>query len=307
MNWKATELSLVDIKYSNKEDGKNLISMRDTYVNNLTSFDLEARCGFRDAEIKDYLRLCRENVLNWTDYEVSKINKIVLEIDSELKKRGLSIPYIDNINLVKTTSLEECGAMAYTRGNAIYVAKFTLNIPEEKLKEIITHELFHILSRSSFSFKQEMYGIIGFIALDKAITLTNFNPRYHFISNPDVGNLCSYIELKDLHEEKHRLMMTTMASSDYHGGPFFSYIQPYFIELNIECDVMTDEENLPLREPIHGKYYQEFIKKVGLNTGYMVNPEEILAENFRMAVLRGIHGVPNPEIIDNIYKVMKKN
>ena len=52
MNWKATELSLVDIKYSNKEDGKNLISMRDTYVNNLTSFDLEARCGFRDAEIR---------------------------------------------------------------------------------------------------------------------------------------------------------------------------------------------------------------------------------------------------------------
>jgi hypothetical protein len=39
----------------------------------------------------------------------------------------------------------------------------------------------------------------------------------------------------------------------------------------------------------------------------MVNPEEILAENFRMAVLGEIDDVPNPEVINNIRKGMIKD
>ena len=304
MNWETTDLSLVNFNYSCREEGKYLISLQDTFINNLTSFDLEARCGFKDATKYDYLLFCRDNVLNWTDEEVSKIKDIILEIDGKFKQRGMAIPFIDNINLVKTTSIEEGGAMAYTRGNTIYVAGHTLNKPEERIREIITHELFHILTRSSFPFKQEMYRCISFTAINKAIDLTILNQRCRFVSNPDVSNLCSYIELKDLHEEKHRLMMTTLARSNYHGGSFFKYIQPYFLELDIECNVMTYEENLPIRESLYGKYYQDFIKKVGLNTGYMVNPEEILAENFRMAVLGEINEIPNPDIINNICRAL---
>ena len=306
MNWETTELSLININYSSREEGKYLISLHDTYINNLTPFDLEARCGFKDATKYDYLLLCRDNVLNWTDDEVSKINVIFMEIDSKFKQHGMAIPYIENINLVKTTSLEEGGAMGYTRGYTIYLAENTLNKPDGSIREIITHELFHVLTRSSLSFKQEMYSIIGFTALDKAVDLTNLNRRSSFVSNPDVSNLCSYIELKDQDEEKHRLMMTTLASCYYHGGSFFKYIQPYFLELDIKCNVMTNEENYPFIEPIYGKYYQEFIRKVGRNTGYMVNPEEILAENFRMAVLGEIDKTPNPEIINNICIAMTR-
>jgi hypothetical protein len=307
MNWETTELSLININFSSKAEGKYLISLQDTFINNLSPFDLEARCDFKDATKYDYLLICRNNVLEWTDENVIQIERILMEIDGQLKRHGMAIPFIDNINLVKTTSKEEGGAMAYTRGNTIYMADYIMNKTEVKIKEILTHELFHILTRSSFTFKQEMYNIIHFTSLDKTCDLTTLNQRCRFVSNPDVGNSCSYIELKDINGKEHRLMMTTLARCNYHGGSLFKYILPYFIELDSEYNVMTYGENLPVRECIYGEYYREFIKKVGQNTGYMVNPEEILAENFRMAVLGEIDEVPDPEIINNIRKSMIKD
>jgi len=307
MNWETTELSLVNFNFSSKEEGKYLISLQDTFINNLSPFDLEARCNFKDATKYDYLLFCRNNVLNWTDENIILIDGLLKEIDGEFKQRGMVIPFIDNINLVKTTSKEEGGAMGYTRGNTIYVADYIMYKPKVKIKEILTHELFHILTRSSFPFKQEMYSIIRFTALDKTIDLTTMNQRCRFVSNPDVSNSCSYIELKDWDGKEHRLLMTTLARSNYHGGSLFKYIQPYFLELDSEHNIMTYGDNLPVRKSIYGEYYKDFIMKVGQNTGYMVNPEEILAENFRMAVLGEIDEVPDPEIINNIRKSMIKD
>ena len=307
MNWETTELSLVNFNFSSKEEGKYLISLQDTFINNLSPFDLEARCNFKDATKYDYLLFCRNNVLNWTDENIILIDGLLKEIDGELKQRGMVIPLIDNINLVKTTSKEEGGAMGYTRGNTIYVADYIMYKPKVKIKEILTHELFHILTRSSFPFKQEMYSIIRFTALDKIIDLTTMNQRCRFVSNPDVSNSCSYIELKDWDGKEHRLLMTTLARSNYHGGSLFKYIQPYFLELDSEHNIMTYGDNLPVRKSIYGEYYKDFIMKVGQNTGYMVNPEEILAENFRIAILGEIDEVPNPEIINNIRNGMTKD
>ena len=307
MNWETTELSLVNFNFSSKEEGKYLISLQDTFINNLSPFDLEARCNFKDATKYDYLLFCRNNVLNWTDENIILIDGLLKEIDGEFKQRGMVIPFIDNINLVKTTSKEEGGAMGYTRGNTIYVADYIMYKPKVKIKEILTHELFHILTRSSFPFKQEMYSIIRFTALEKTIDLTTMNQRCRFVSNPDVSNSCSYIELKDWDGKDHRLLMTTLARSNYHGGSLFKYIQPYFLELDSEHNIMTYGDNLPVRKSIYGEYYKDFIMKVGQNTGYMVNPEEILAENFRIAILGEIDEVPNPEIINNIRKSMIKD
>ena len=307
MNWETTELSLVNFNFSSKEEGKYLISLQDTFINNLSPFDLEARCNFKDATKYDYLLFCRNNVLNWTDENIILIDGLLKEIDGEFKQRGMVIPFIDNINLVKTTSKEEGGAMGYTRGNTIYVADYIMYKPKVKIKEILTHELFHILTRSSFPFKQEMYSIIRFTALDKTIDLTTLNQRCRFVSNPDVSNSCSYIELKDWDGKEHRLLMTTLARSNYHGGSLFKYIQPYFLELDSEYNIMTYGDNLPVRKSIYGEYYKDFIMKVGQNTGYMVNPEEILAENFRIAILGEIDEVPNPEIINNIRNGMTKD
>ena len=56
------------------------------------------------------------------------------------------------------------------------------------------------------------------------------------------------IVINNLTPRPHRLMMTTMASSNYQGGTFFKYSQPYFMELDAECNIMTCEANSQPRD-----------------------------------------------------------
>ena len=97
-NWKTTDFQSVNINYSNKAEGKYLISLRDDFVNGLSPFDLEARCGFKGATIWDYLLLCRDSVLDWAENEISMLEGLFWEIGSELKRHGMAIPSVETIN-----------------------------------------------------------------------------------------------------------------------------------------------------------------------------------------------------------------
>ena len=49
----------------------------------------------------------------------------------------------------------------------------------------------------------------------------------------------------------------------------------------------------------------------GTNTGYVIDPEECMADNFAFAMLYGIEGengkgYPNPEIIQGIIDIMSR-
>jgi hypothetical protein len=48
-----------------------------------------------------------------------------------------------------------------------------------------------------------------------------------------------------------------------------------------------------------------FIEQVGKNTGYIIHPEEILADNFMMLVLE-IKNLPSPEIIEKLRNVLSQ-
>ena len=47
-----------------------------------------------------------------------------------------------------------------------------------------------------------------------------------------------------------------------------------------------------------------FFEQVGMNTGYIIDPEEALAENFVFAI-NSKQGLPNPTITKRIQKIIK--
>src|SRR4029079_1614722 len=72
----------------------------------------------------------------------------------------LGIPLPD-AHLVRTTGKEEGGA-AYPRGNLIALSMHVLNDPKQNLVELISHELFHIISRHDPALRNQLYKAIGF-------------------------------------------------------------------------------------------------------------------------------------------------
>jgi hypothetical protein len=48
-----------------------------------------------------------------------------------------------------------------------------------------------------------------------------------------------------------------------------------------------------------------FFEQVGRNTDYILHPEEIMADNFAFTLI-GSKGLPNPEIIEKVKKILKE-
>lgn len=301
-NWNTCNLEDIFVLINWKDDGRKLIVNRDSYINNLTQLDLDCRCHKRGATLDEYLRLCQNSVLDFSDEETDTITDILHEIGRELKRRGMKLPYVESINIVKTSGKEENNVFGYTRGNTIYISQDTFDNGEGFVEHLLVHELFHVLTRHSPEFKKAMYDIIGYTVEDKYFEYPE-TKLGSFVSNPDVCNQVCHARLRAGFKEYDCITMT-FSQHQYHGGEFHHYYRPCFFPIDENHEFLRDEEGELI---VFGliQVTDSYLEHIGRNTRYCTNPEEALAENFVIAVLGTTEDIPNPEIIDSIRKTMR--
>lgn len=300
--WTSIPFSTVTINFASAAEGRALIAQTDDYVANLTPLDLAMIVGENGATTDDYLSLCREAVCDFTEQEIDLLNEIFAEIGSELDRRGMKVPQIETINLVKTTMREVGGVGPYTRGNCICVDAKTLALDDGMVERVMCHELFHILTRTCNEFKKEAYNLIGFTVLDKRFNLKQYAST-KFVSNPDVDLQCSYIMMPSPEGKSKAYYMCAIAPQDTVCHRLGDCLEPHFLPLDSQFEIETDSEGKPIAIPIH-IMMEEFDKQVGRNTPYLLQPEEILAENFRLAVLGTTLDIPNWDIVEGMRSLM---
>lgn len=301
-NYKKCNLVDINIVFTPKEEAKKLITTRDSYINNLTKLDLDCRCHKRRATLDEYLQLCENSVLDFTEKESLLLTYIIAEVDSELKRRGMMLPFVENINLVKTSGDEENNAVAYTRGNTIYITNEAFKVGDGFAEHMFVHELFHVLTRNCTEFKKAIYKIIGYTVEDKFFDYP-LTALGSFISNPDVCNQVCHAKLKVDGMEFDTIVLTFSRCRSYKGGAFKSYSHPHFFVLDDNHEFKRDE-HYELMVFQGFQMADSYFEHIGRNTRYCINPEEALAENFVIAVLGTQNDLPNPEIIDSIRKTM---
>lgn len=267
----------------------------------MTQQDLNLRCDKRDATLEEYLKRCEESVLDFTEKEEAQVSLLLCEIDSELKRRGMVLPLIEQINLVKTTGKEEIDAYGYTRGNTIYLNQNAFN-NDGFLEHLLVHELFHVLTRNCQEYKKAVYSIIGFNVEDKFFCYPETR-TLHFVSNPDVCNQVCHAKFKVGRGYQNVVVMTDL-SYMYGQGHFHKRFRPFFLPIDENLEFIRDESGeLTFINPTAG--CDEYHEHIGRNTGYTTNPEEALAENFVIAVLGTLRDLPNPEIVDKMRETMR--
>lgn len=175
-NRNTCDLNDINIIFTTIEKGRELISQRDSHIKRLTQMDLDCRCHKRGATLAEYQTLCKESVLEFSEAEQEKVKFLLCEIDSELKRRGMELPFLETIHLVKTTAEEENYAYGYTRGNTIYINQHALG-SDGVLERILVHGLCHILTHNHPAFRKTMYRILGFKLEDR---LFRFSETAHF-------------------------------------------------------------------------------------------------------------------------------
>lgn len=289
------------IHFASLSKADSLLSIPDTYTNNWSRFDIDSRVKKLNSTPKEQFENMRRQLREWTTEEKQLILQECKKIDQLIMENKFSIRFPDKIHFIKSGMADEGGAAGYTRGNCIVLKEDLALLNANNLQNLIIHELFHILTRHNKNFRRDLYRIIGFELMNEVAYPESI--KAFKISNPDAPFKDSYIDLqKD--GKKIQCMMILYSKREYSTGSFFDYIQIGLLKLKGEN---TKEADLKDGKPVIYTLNEVkgFFEQVGSNTGYIIDPEEALADNFIYAI-QGKKELPSQWIVDNIIKFLRE-
>ncbi len=295
------------VTFASKQKGSELITDNDDYLSRISTFDRNSKTQRNgDVSQADLVRFFGANTMEWTEKEKRKIT-IGINLFRDMAAQ-FNLPLPDEVFFVKTTGREEGGA-AYTRANAIFFPEHFIAVPQERLNFVVAHEFFHVLSRTNPELRDKLYEVIGFKNSGE-VELPPFL-KEHKISNPDAPVHQHVIELQ-LNGKAHWGVPLIYSERDFdadEGKTFFQYLVHKLLVVEkdgrpfdeIRKSFGSDDARLCFPNEVDG-----YFEQVGKNTGYMIHPEEILAENF-VHMLMKTPNLPNPEITAKMSSVLKDN
>lgn len=240
----------------------------------------------RTQILSDYRDLLSRDVAAFTDKEQQLLSrtwrKAYRDCNSILP--GL---FPDTISLMKTLANHYGPGVYYTRGNGIVIPQNELyGDNEDTLYDVMLHELFHVWSRFHPEKRQQLYSLIGFRKLPIGTKALKMNDalRSRILLNPDGIDYSYTIQLvkKDGHLiDAIPIIISNRPEFSTEQPGFFSYLsfQLFPIEKtpSDQYQVISTEEGLAPENLIEGSNFLSIIKD---NTGYIIHPDEIMADNF---------------------------
>lgn len=291
----------IPFRFATRAEAQMLITDIDNFTNKLNSFDINLRLGKEDGRKSELLRLAMNETQNWSEEDKNKITAAFKSLQSKIDKQKLKIKYPQEVILVKTSMKEEMNVAAYTRKNWIALGEKYINeATNDELEYLLAHEIFHLLTRSNKDFKKSVYSVIGFNVTERELffPIDIIEKR---ISNPDIELYDSYAEFT-INGNKQKCSMIIYTKIPFSPDKNLSdYLSVGLIPLN--------ENLIPIQNDGKTVIYdinqaEDFYDKIGKNTQYIINPEEILADNFAYLLIQK-KGLPNPEIQKKIAELLK--
>jgi hypothetical protein len=214
--------------------------------------------------------------------EVFKTTKSALDkINSNLMPSRLE--------LIKTKTNHYGPDVYYTREDAIILPDNIFKDPSIATQmPIMLHEIFHILSRYNEDFRAKMYALIGFSKYDDNLVLP-VEISNKLLTNPDGVSRKYAIKLKDDNGDEQLalpLILSTKERYEPSMPSFFAYLSfDLYPLVKISEDEMTLGLNSKGQSSLSIGHNGDFFKQIKDNTQYIIHPDEIMADNFMMAVI----------------------
>ncbi len=290
--------------FATVEEARSVLSNRDDFAQAVSPFDRQARLQAAEPVSLDYwLAFNAAQAKPWSEEEQAKVSTALAKLRPKLEKYRLPLP--EQILLVRTTGKEEAGA-AYTRQTAIILPDGVLQSDEDKLERLLAHELFHVLSRHDADLRRRLYAIVGFEPMDEIELPAEWNARR--ITNPDAPRVDSRITLAFAGESvvAAPVLFATPAEFDAEaGGSLFKHLTFRLLVLEQAGDRWAPK--LENGQPVFldPREQSDYARQIGGNTGYIIHPDEILADNFVLLV-RGEREVKTPRILEAMGAVLAK-
>ena len=276
------------------------ISIRpDAYTREHTSFDRSIRFDKPDGLTEaDYLQAAAKNVRTWPAAEQAQLRKAFAAIDSFAKASGLKLHLPDTVKMIKSTAGEEFGAEGYTRENRIM-----LNTGAQPIStHLVAHELWHVISRANAAVRTHAYAAFHFKPCNNIVYKPALNDQV--ITNPDCPYLLHYISV-EIEGKQQDVTIALYSKTGYQPG----YTIDKYVNIGLLALSGDDTHKKPLIKDGKPVIYEltetpDFLKKVGMNTDYILHVEEITAEHFA-ALVTGKQ-LPQMEYVNGVKKALMK-
>lgn len=263
------------------------------YYENWGEFDIMSRIK-RMTTLDSIKLFAQQQVYSWDDSAKESVEESVKQMNEMIQENGYNLPLPASVPFIRTSMREEGGAAAYTRKDGIVMGYRAHYMGVE----LVAHELFHTLTRNNPKFKKEMYNLIGFKILKKEIEVpVSFKNK--IITNPDVEHHNAYATFT-INGEKKDCTMYIYSNEEWRGGSFFNYMKIGLVEIDKKKCKAILKDGEPIIHSIEDA--TDFYDIVGRNTGYVIDPEEILADNFSYI----FYGDPSSDLGKSIQKLLKK-
>jgi hypothetical protein len=272
----GTDVVLVGV-----DRGIELLSTHDDFLAAMTPLDRQMRLRGGPGTDEDALiaSIARE-VRDFDAHEVQVLEHVFAGISADLERLGLSLPLPSVIEVVRTTGREEIDApiaLGYTRGQTIVLNGRAI---DGDLEELVRHELFHVLTRNAPVLRDALYAVIGYRPVAPIVLPAALEERR--LTNPDSPESRHVIRVQ-VGGADVEVANFLFADRPYRGGHLFDYVVPRLVMIDEQGDVASDASGAPRTFGIDE--VDGYFEQVGLNTDYVIQPEEVLADNFALLLL----------------------
>lgn len=246
----------------------------------------KTQTGNRQNQVQAYKDFLKKEVSHFTENDIQFIQDVMIKARELCDNISPDI-FPQELKLIKTKANHYGKFTYYTRENCIIIPQNVLNEDRdaEAFLETILHEIFHIYSRFNPDKRAALYRLIGFKkvgniqipeALDQRILLNPDGIDYQYImtlsSDGETTQVAPllYAKFPKLNTEKRG---------------FFAYTQFELFELKKENNILKIKIQSGATSTLPNYFQADFHHQIGPNTGYVIHPDEILADNFALLAL----------------------
>jgi len=240
-----------------------------------------------------YQEMLKSEMQDFTPEERAFMKDVFAAAKSALDKINPNL-MPGHIELIKTKINHYGPNVYYTREDAIILPDNIFETPSIEVQmPVMLHEIFHILSRYHKGFREKMYALIGFKRYEEELILPK-EVSDKLLTNPDGVSRKYAIPLKD-ENEKVQWALPLILSNKLRFDPamptFFSYLSfDLYPLIKITENQVTLGLNRAGGSSLSAAHNADFFKQIKDNTQYIIHPDEIMADNFMMAVIAHRNG-----------------
>jgi len=304
----AADVPLTDgtaVHLADAAEGAAVLGASDAFSKTMGSLERSVRMGTpREVTEKDYLEFVAGQARSFTDAEAARIVKIVENIRGKIQRADLKLNFPPVVTFIKTTGKDE-GDASYCRGSAVILPQGFVGMPVRGLEQVIIHELFHILTNADPGLRAKLYPIVGFTPCADVELPAEIAPRR--LTNPDALRHDFYTEVSFEGADVKVVPVLLMKGDkfDPEAARIFDYLTFSLLAVDRKDGSLVARYSNGRPLLIDPDKCPDYGKRLGGNTGYIIHPEEALADNF-VFVVNGTKDLPDESVPSKMRKVLSQ-